>query len=126
MNLYVKRLKALSDETRLRIMRIILESEYELCVCEIVDALSLPFYTISKHLKELKNALLLDEIKNGKFVMYSFINSNDKFLVSLTELIKAVPEDFFEKDFAMLNRRLSIRENGKCVVGMSDKITEGN
>jgi len=53
---YIKKLKCLGDKTRIRILKVIIESNIELCVCEIVDSLQIPFYTISKHIKELKNA----------------------------------------------------------------------
>ena len=51
--------KALGDETRLRLVNLFLQTDEDLCVCEMVDALELPQYQISKHLTILKNAGLL-------------------------------------------------------------------
>jgi ArsR family transcriptional regulator len=65
-------IKALSDETRLRIVNL-LSNYNELCVCEIVDALGLPQSTISRHLTVLKNAGLVEDRKQGLWVIYKFL-----------------------------------------------------
>ncbi len=46
--------KALADETRLRILALLLEGE--LCVCELIAALELPQSTTSRHLAYLRNS----------------------------------------------------------------------
>ncbi|MEI6521526.1 MAG: metalloregulator ArsR/SmtB family transcription factor [bacterium] len=60
--------QALSDATRVRIMRLLLERE--LCVCEIVDALEEPQYKISRHLAVLKNAGLVNDWREGQWMHY--------------------------------------------------------
>lgn len=47
-------LKALADETRLRIVGLL--SEGELCVCDLTHTLGLPQSTVSRHLAHLKRA----------------------------------------------------------------------
>jgi len=64
----VKILKALGDETRLRIL-LTLRSQ-ELCVCQVVELLSLAPSTVSKHLQILKDARLVDSQKRGRWVYY--------------------------------------------------------
>lgn len=118
MDQYVKILKALSDPIRIKILKILLKSNTELCVCEIVDSLNLPFYTISRHIKELKNAELLSEGKDGKFVLYSLKRVNNDFTKKIFELIDSIPEDEFKKELSSLEKRLSLREQGRCVVGI--------
>ncbi|HBD93176.1 MAG TPA: hypothetical protein DDY71_01825 [Spirochaetia bacterium] len=119
--LYIKRLKAISDLTRVRIIKTLIKSKLELCVCEIVDALQLPFYTVSKQIKELNNADILDENKQGKFVMYSIKkNPDDVFLNELISLINLIPDDLLNEDFENLRKRLILRENGKCVIGATE------
>jgi ArsR family transcriptional regulator len=60
--------KALSDPTRLRILKM-LEAR-PLCVCEITAVLGLATSTVSKHLSILRDAgLILDE-KENKWVNY--------------------------------------------------------
>jgi ArsR family transcriptional regulator len=61
--------KALGDETRLRIMKL-LEAR-EMCVCEIMVALDLTQPTASHHLRILENTRLVKSRKEGKWVFYS-------------------------------------------------------
>src|SRR3989338_6863781 len=66
--------KALSEETRLRILRL-LEKE-ELCVCDITESLNMTQPNISFHLGMLKEAGLIKDRKNGRWVHYSLNESN--------------------------------------------------
>lgn len=61
--------KALSDETRLRILAYLQDGE--LCVCELFQALSMPQSTVSHHLFLLQNADLIHSRKQGRWVLYS-------------------------------------------------------
>jgi len=88
--------KALSDETRLRILKLL--EEGELCVCDIVAALDMVQPKVSFHLKVLKDAGLLKDRKQGKWVHYTIYDSDifKRFLVlSVSERIpaEAVKED---------------------------------
>ena len=60
--------KALSDENRVRILMAL--SSGELCVCQIIELLSLAPSTVSKHMSILKQARLIEGEKNGKWVYY--------------------------------------------------------
>ena len=62
--------KALADETRLRILALLL-AEGELCVCDIMAALQLPQSTVSRHLAYLKNTGWLDDRREGVWMLYS-------------------------------------------------------
>jgi len=61
--------KALADETRLRILKLL--EVREMCVCEIMVALDLTQPTASHHLRLLENAGLIKNRKDGKWVFYS-------------------------------------------------------
>ena len=61
--------KALADETRLRILRLL--EVREMCVCEVMVALDLTQPTASHHLGLLENAGLVKDRKEGKWVFYS-------------------------------------------------------
>ncbi len=61
--------KALADETRLQILKL-LETR-EMCVCELMVALGLTQPTASHHLGLLENARLVKRRKEGKWVFYS-------------------------------------------------------
>jgi ArsR family transcriptional regulator len=118
MEIYSKTFKTLSDNTRLRIMRLLATTRQELCICEIMDSLGLAQYNVSKHVRELKNAGLLKEKKEGKFVMYSLVRPKDAFHKHAIKAVGAIPRKYFLKDKKHLKRRLSLRKCGKCVVGM--------
>jgi ArsR family transcriptional regulator len=57
--------KALSDETRLRIVRTIAHSREELCECNIVPLFGLSQSTISYHIKVLREAGIVECDKRG-------------------------------------------------------------
>jgi ArsR family transcriptional regulator len=65
----VKIFHALSDETRLKIIKLL--EEGELCVCEIVSALDMVQPKVSFHLGILKEAGLLKIRRKGKWILYS-------------------------------------------------------
>lgn len=75
-------LKALSDETRLRILNLLYEKE--LCVCDIMEALKISQAKASRHLIYLKNAELVKDRKHAQWVYYSLaIDERIKFIDSL-------------------------------------------
>ncbi|WP_278683606.1 ArsR/SmtB family transcription factor [Paraclostridium bifermentans] len=61
-------LKALSDETRLRILNILRDGP--LCVCEIEAILEISQSNASRHLSKLTNANLVTYYKEAKFIYY--------------------------------------------------------
>ena len=68
--------KALADETRLRIMALLLVSG-ELCVCDITATLQLPQSTVSRHLAYLKNAGWVIDRREGVWIIYAVTADND-------------------------------------------------
>ncbi len=65
----VKVFKALSDETRLRILNLLLQREC--CVCEVMQALDISQTRASRNLNILHNAGLLKLRRNGLWAFYS-------------------------------------------------------
>jgi DNA-binding transcriptional ArsR family regulator len=61
-------LKALGEETRLRILRLLFQEE--LSVNEISERLSVSQYNVSKHLRILREAGLLETEKQGQQRLY--------------------------------------------------------
>jgi len=61
--------KALADEGRLRILRSI--DQAELSVAEIVQALEMPQSTVSRHLKPMREAGLVESRRDGTSVYYN-------------------------------------------------------
>src|SRR5512145_172388 len=80
MKRYVEGLKALADETRLRIIRLLLANQTATCVCELVDALEERQYNISRHLQVLEVAGLLEAEKDGRWVYYRVAEPQDTFV----------------------------------------------
>jgi len=60
---------ACSDETRRRILLLLLTQE-ELCVCDLLAVLELPQPKVSRHLGVLRDAGLLAARKHGTWVHY--------------------------------------------------------
>ncbi len=68
MKKFIRVMKALSDPSRIKIMKML--EVKELCVCEITAILGLAQSTVSKHLKVLEDAGLVDSSKDGAWVNY--------------------------------------------------------
>lgn len=109
--------KVLGDETRLRLVNLFLQTDEDLCVCEMVDALELPQYQISKHLTILKNAGLLQASREGTWVYYRLDREESPLLRDLFKVLRRHLSQFFADDASKLLQRLALREAGKCVVG---------
>lgn len=67
---HIEQIKALGDETRLRIFRILARTGEGLCVCELEAILDKPQYAVSRALGILRKARLVGEERNGRLVMY--------------------------------------------------------
>ncbi|MCX8082015.1 MAG: metalloregulator ArsR/SmtB family transcription factor [bacterium] len=118
MERYTEVLKAAGEKTRLRIIRLLLESKSPLCVCEIMDCLEETQTNISKHLKILKYTGIIKEEKKGKWVMYSLSPNKDDFLISVIKAIKSISCDKFNKEIKNLKKRMELRKKGMPVVGI--------
>jgi len=64
------RLKALGDDTRLRMLDILVQQSEPLCVCDITDQFTQNQPTISHHLKLLREAGLIASEKQGTWAYY--------------------------------------------------------
>lgn len=64
----LKILKALSDETRIRMLNLF--SYGEMCVCEIEAILEINQSNASRHLNKLTNANIISYCKKAQFVYY--------------------------------------------------------
>jgi len=72
MKSFVKVMKALSDPSRVKIIKLL--QQKSMCVCELQAALKLAQPTVSKHLKILEEAGLVDYRKEGLWVNYFLAN----------------------------------------------------
>lgn len=111
--------QALSDPTRIRVIRLLTKTDEEACLCEFVDSLLEPEYKLSRHIKILRSSGLLTAKKDGRWVYHRLV-SGTPYLVSLYETIKHLPdsEGFFKRDLANFKKRIRMREDGRCQVGI--------
>jgi len=95
--------KALADETRLQILAL-LSWRGELCVCDIMTVLGLTQSKVSRHLRYLTQAGILEDERRGIWVSYRIVND----LPSLEAgLISAMREHFAAPEYAELKERLT-------------------
>lgn len=77
---------ALSDPTRLELLERIKDGEQ--CVCELMDLMQATQSRLSFHLKVLKDAGLLQDRREGRWMYYSLSNEGLDELVSLVAELK--------------------------------------
>ena len=90
--------KALSDETRLKVIKLL--EHGELCVCDITAALDMSQSKVSFHLGVLKNANLVKSRKEGKWMHYTINDSNYFNRLLTLSIIQELPEEVLEKSEA--------------------------
>ena len=86
----IKAMKALSDETRLRMFKILLEREC--CVCEVMQALDISQSRASRNLGILQNAGFLKVRRDRVWIVYSVDwRTANRFATSLAKLLNDYP-----------------------------------
>lgn len=71
---FARRLKALADPTRLRLVSIVAASDgQEACVCDLIEPVGLSQPTVSHHLKILMDAGFLTRSKRGTWAYYRLV-----------------------------------------------------
>lgn len=114
-------LQAISDKTRLRIIRILVAlPKEEACLCDLGDSLQEPEYNISRHLKVLKNVGLLSFRKEGRWVYHRL--SSAKEMKPFYQLIEKLPdtEQTFLEDLKRFKNEIAKRCNDRCEKDGSD------
>lgn len=105
----IKALKALSDETRLRILKVLLEREC--CVCEIMQALDISQSRASRNLGILQDAGFLKARREGLWIVYSVDwQTANRYATSLAKLVKDSPvsNEVLAKDKVRLSRAVRV------------------
>lgn len=75
MKAFIKIMKALSDPNRVKILKL-LQHKSDMCVCELKSLLQIAQPTVSKHLKILEEAGLVDYRKDRLWVNYSLVDDS--------------------------------------------------
>jgi ArsR family transcriptional regulator len=103
----VKAFKSLSDETRLRIIKLLLEREC--CVCEVMQALDISQTRASRNLNALYDAGFLQLRKDGLWSFYSI--DEERVKGYLSDLVEAVNKALEGNEVAAMDmQRLSKAE----------------
>ncbi|MGE5483410.1 MAG: ArsR/SmtB family transcription factor [Ignavibacteriales bacterium] len=80
-------LRAAADRSRARILKLL--EDDELCVCQVVAVLGLGQSTVSKHLSILREAGLIEDRKEGRWVFYRLGSSGiNRYSVSILGLLR--------------------------------------
>ena len=82
-------LKALSDETRMLILKYL--SKEALCICEFTELLDMSQPAISQHMRKLKQAGWICEEKRGRWTIWS-LNEQQGLFGVLTTWLAMLPE----------------------------------
>jgi ArsR family transcriptional regulator len=111
--------KALSDETRLRIIKLL--EKGELCVCDITAALDMVQPKVSFHLSTLKEAGFIMDRKQGKWIHYS-LNENDLLRrMLILSACERMQDGTISGDRKRLDAFLGKKEQGGKVVALKPK-----
>ena len=105
--------KALSDESRLRILNLIIEVG-ELCVCDIQRVLNFSQTKVSRHLAYLKYSAIVQDRREGAWMVYSLADKDDPIsnilFQELRDLFKNEP--ILQVDITNLHESI---KQGRCV-----------
>ncbi len=110
--------KALSEETRLRILKLL--EHGELCVCYIVAALDMVQPKVSFHLNVLKEAGFLKDRKQGRWTYYSLDESDPFRRFLLMSVLERIPKDSMTEDRKRLDTFMQGKPLRGNVVRLSD------
>jgi ArsR family transcriptional regulator, arsenate/arsenite/antimonite-responsive transcriptional repressor len=102
--------KALADETRLRILGLLLSGE--VCVCDIHESLKIPQSKTSRHLAYLRRSGLVETRRSGLWIHYRLGRFGDPVLGAVVDAVRhaLTHVDVVRKDAERLMKR-----TGCCV-----------
>ncbi len=85
-------LKAISDPTRFKLLKLL--QHRTSCVCELTAAIGLAQPTVSRHLKQMEEAgLVVSERKAGQWIIYSLAVPSCKEVEGILQLVSTWQED---------------------------------
>jgi ArsR family transcriptional regulator len=102
--------RALGDETRWRIVRLVMDDA--LCVCELKDILGMPHSSLSSHVQIIRKAGLLESERVGK---WTYVRIHPRHRCLLAEAIESLPDSPEHKnDLKKAKLRLADRASSCC------------
>lgn len=111
----IQMFQALSDPTRLRIVRLMASfPDEQVCLCEFTSALRQSEANVSRHLKVLRHASLLEAEKSGRWVYHRIRKTKRAqraydFVKSLEDLT-----GLFNDDVRRMKLEMRMRKSSRC------------
>lgn len=105
MDIFLKSVAALNDETRILILRF-LDTNGECCVCDLQNSLDMIQSRLSRHLKILKEAGFIRVDRKGTWAYYSIRSPLDRFRSEALEEIRCLD--------IKLPELKKLSDNGEC------------
>ena len=103
--------RALSDDTRWRIVRLVMQRA--LCVCELADILDMPQSSVSSHVQIIRKAGLLESETCGKWTYFRIMGTH---LPLLHAMLRRFPDsDVHIADMKNAAERMAHRESSCCM-----------
>ena len=107
MDIFLKSVSALNDETRVLLLRFL--DEYgECCVCDLQNSLGMIQSRLSRHLKILKDAGFLRVERKGTWAYYSLRSPLDRFRLEALQEIRHLD--------ITVPKLLKTSQNGECKI----------
>ena len=110
MDIFLKTISAVNDETRVKILAFIKQNN-SVCVCDVENSFEMIQSRISRHLKILKDAGFLKVERKGKWAYYSVRTPLDIFRQNILKEIASL-----ELDLPKLNNECKIQEKKVLVM----------
>jgi ArsR family transcriptional regulator, arsenate/arsenite/antimonite-responsive transcriptional repressor len=102
--------KAVGDETRWRIVRLVMDRAW--CVCELADILEMPQSSVSSHVQIIRRAGLLESERCGKWTYFRMLPEHVQLLRAVMNLY---PDGAaYAVDAYRAEQRLARRETSCC------------
>ena len=93
---YVIFFKAVSDETRLRIVEMLFSGE--MCACDILENVSISQSTLSYHMKILSECGLVNAVRDGAWMRYSIHPESFDNIVHFLNELKHPKQVYLRRD----------------------------
>ena len=122
MQVLTRTFKAFSDETRLSLVAL-LTWEPSLCVCDFMEVLDIPQPSVSRHMKILADAGVVEGNREGVWVHYRLLSKGDQ---TTENILNSLAERFAGKEYDELRGGLHAylaKKNTCCGLDKADAVT---
>ncbi|MGM0409896.1 MAG: ArsR/SmtB family transcription factor [Bacillota bacterium] len=102
-------LKCIGDETRLKMLKLLLEDEF--CVCQLTAILDKSQSSVSQHLRYFKDLELVNEKKKGKWTYFKI--NRKKYDEYLANIFSLSGKTFAELNLEEMKERYEIVKSEK-------------